>query len=235
MTFVALGGLCAYLLQSQNRSSVAGRARWLSRTCHHALRVLRVRPVVSGVVPHGVMLTPNHVGYLDILVLASISPTTFVAKAEVARWPIFGWFAAVAGTLFIRREKKSDLVRVGQQVAPVLAAGVNLVVFLEGTSTDGKGVQRFRPGLLEPIVQLGAQVAPVAISYRVPPPRDPSVEVAWWGDMPLGSHLVNLVGIAWVEARVEFGKPRPSSIDRKTLAAELQAEVAAQLRGLSDS
>jgi lyso-ornithine lipid O-acyltransferase len=235
MAGVALVGLVAYLLRAENRAGARGRARWLSRTCARALRVMHVRTVVTGSAPAGLMLTPNHVSYLDIFVLAALSPTTFVSKAEVARWPVFGWFAATAGTLFIRREKKSDLQRVGEQLGPVLSAGVNLAVFLEGTSTDGQNVLRFRPGLLEPIVQLRAAAVPVAISYHVRAPHDRTTEVAWWGDMPLVPHVMNLLSLPAIEARVAFGAPCGPSEDRKSLVEALQENVERQLRTISDS
>ncbi len=233
MCLVALIGLSGFLLRAENRSSSLARARWLSRTCERALRALKVRLVVTGTPPEGVMLTPNHMSYLDVLVLAALSPTTFVAKAEVARWPIFGWFATAAGTLFIQREKKSDLVRVGERLAPVLAERVNLAVFLEGTSSDGKGVRTFRPGLLQPIVQLQATAVPVAINYRVPPPREPTLDIAWWGNMPLIPHLVGMLGLPWIEARVHFGEACGPAEERKSLAAALQTAVEDQLAGLS--
>lgn len=235
MCLVALIGWWGFLVRAENRSSSLARARWLSRTCVRVLRVLKVRLVVTGTPAQGVMLTPNHVSYLDVLVLAALAPTTFVAKAEVARWPLFGWFARAAGTLFIQREKKSDLMRVGKRLAPVLAQGVNLAVFLEGTSSDGKAVRTFRPGLLQPIVQLQAKAVPVAISYRVPPPREPSRDVAWWGRMPLIPHLAGMLGVPWIEARVHFGEACGPAEERKPFAAELQAAVEIGLQGLSRS
>lgn len=222
-------------MRRENRSTRAGRAAWLSRTCAHALQVLHVRVTESGKRPDGAMLTPNHIGYLDILVLASLSPTAFVAKSEVERWPVFGWFAAKAGTLFLRRERKSDLVRVGEQIAPVLAAGINLVAFLEGTSTDGSEVRRFRPGLLEPLVQIRRSAVPTTLSYRVPPGHDAALEVAWWGTMPLVPHLLGMLSLPWIEVRVDWGEPFAATTDRKVLAEALETAVREGLRRAQDS
>jgi 1-acyl-sn-glycerol-3-phosphate acyltransferase len=233
MMGVAGWGVVTLLLQPANRRSVAGRAAWLSRTCAMALRVLRVRVEAPPPPARGVLLAPNHVSYLDILVLASLAPTTFVAKAEVARWPIFGWFAARAGTLFLRRQSKRDLLRVGENMPPVLAAGVNLAVFLEGTSTDGRAVHPFRSSLLEPVVRQGHRVLPVALAYRVPEGHDASLEVAWWGTMPLTPHLLNLLGLAEVEVRVDWGEAREPGGDRKALAFALQAEVEERLQRIA--
>jgi len=230
MLGVSFVGAWTYWLRPKNRTSIASRAQWLSETCAHALRVLRIRVVETGQRPAGAMLTPNHLGYLDILVLSALSPTSFVAKAEVRRWPIFGWFAARAGTLFLRRERKSDLVRVGDQISPVLNAGTNLAVFLEGTSTDGSDVRRFRPGLLEPLVRIGGTAVPTTISYGVPDGHDASHEVAWWGEMPLLPHLTGIVNLPWIEARVDWGAPQQAGEDRKLLASSLEQVVRAQVQ-----
>ncbi|GAB5559387.1 MAG: lysophospholipid acyltransferase family protein [Synoicihabitans sp.] len=193
--------------------------------------MMGIEVVCAGKIRPGVMLAPNHVGYLDILVMASLTPAVFVGKAEVKGWPVFGWFARWAGSLFIRRERKSDLVRVGEQLAPVLEADVNLIIFLEGTSTDGSDMRKFRPGLLEPIVRTNTPVAPVCISYTVSAPHDAGVDVGWWGTMPLAPHLVKLAGLPDVKASVVVGEPVQDSPDRKQLANALESWIRSQLRG----
>ena len=159
-----------------------------------------------------------------------LSPTVFVSKAEVGGWPIFGWFAKRAGTRFLRRDLKADLVRVGEELKPVIKAGVNLAIFLEGTSTDGNGVRPFKPSLLEPAVKGGWKVAPVMIRYEVPEGYDAGITVGWWGTMPLTAHVVTLMGLPWVRAVIEFGDERDAGESRKILAAELEADVTARLK-----
>lgn len=217
------------LLGKEARASIRGRAVWLQRACRRCLAVLGVKVRCSGDPQQGVLQAPNHVSYLDIIVLAAQAPTVFVAKAEVRSWMLFGWFAQRAGTLFLRREVRADLVKVGAQLAPVMAEGVNLVVFLEGTSTDGREVRPFRSSLLAPAVAGEWSVAPVCVSYRVPPPYDVSVAVAWWGTMPLAPHLVGLTGLPRVEAQLQLGEPRLAGGDRKELAKTLRSNVAAML------
>lgn len=233
MAAVALWGLLTLLCNPSNRRTRAARAAWLSRTCARALRVLGVRVVAPPLPVSGVMLTPNHVSYLDIIVLSAVSPTVFVSKAEVAGWPIFGWFASRAGTLFLRRQSRRDLVRVGEAMRPILEEDLNLAVFLEGTSTDGRAVRPFRPSLLEPVVRQGHPVLPVALAYRVPEGHDVTLEVAWWGTMPLAPHLLNLLGLAEIEVRLDWGELHAPGDDRKALAEALQAEVTERLGGIS--
>lgn len=184
-----------------------------------------------GVPPEGgVLLTPNHLGYLDVLVLAATHPVVFVAKSEVRAWPVFGWMAAAGGTRFIDRGRPRDVARIGAEIGAALEQGTGVVVFLEGTSTDGRQVAPFHASLLGPAVKEGWAVAPVALSYRVPPGHSVENEVAWWGEMTLTPHLWNLLTLEDVEATVAWGRAEMATgADRKALAAKLRDEVAGLL------
>jgi 1-acyl-sn-glycerol-3-phosphate acyltransferase len=201
------------------------RAGWLQRVCRRALRVLGVRACDVGCAPRGAVIVANHLGYLDILVLGALGPCVFVAKRDVRDWPVFGWFARRAGTRFVDRERRGDVARVAAEFAPVIAAGANLVLFLEGTSTDGRAVRPFKPSLLEPAVQSGWPVVPAAVAYAVPAPYSVENEVCWWGDMTLGPHLFNLAGLPRIAAYVGWGEPGAAASDRKVLAREMHARV----------
>ncbi len=154
----------------------------------------------------------------------------FVAKREVRGWPLFGWFAARAGTRFIDRGKAGDVVRVGTELSPLVAEGLSVLVFLEGTSSDGRQVLPFKPSLLEPAVRGGWPVAVAALDYAVPAGRSVETEVAWWGDMTLPPHLANLLTLPWIEAGVTWGQTRSAGSDRKTLARVLRDDVLMLLR-----
>ena len=95
----------------------------------------------------------NHLGYTDIVMLAAAAPVVFVSKSEVRRWPVLGSLATCAGTLFLNRERKEDLLVVSRQFEPIISTGIPVVVFLEGTSSNGDTVLPFRPPLLAPAVQ----------------------------------------------------------------------------------
>lgn len=227
MFVMIAGGGLAYVCSARNRRTLRGRAEWLSRTSRRCLRVLHVTIAQpNGPLPHGVFLTPNHVGYLDILVLAALTPVVFVSKHEVGDWPVFGWFAQRCGTRFLRRAERRDLVRVGRELAPVVEAGVNLAVFLEGTSSDGRDVLPFKSSLLAPAVAEGWTVVPVGLTYHTAEGIDPGQKVAWWGDMELVPHLLGFAALPWVEAEVRWAEARPAGSDRKELAAFLHREVA---------
>lgn len=215
------------LLDRRHRADRAARARWLRAACAEALRVCDVRLTSIGVPPSNAVIVPNHLGYLDVLALVALTPTVFVAKREIASWPVFGWFARAAGTCFIDRKNRADVVRVGDELTKALSAGVNLVVFLEGTSSDGRGVLPFKSSLLEPVARNGLSVAPAAIAFAVPRGYSSANDVCWWGDMTLPPHLFRLVSIPRVGVRVAWGEAVAAAGDRKELAVSLRGKVVA--------
>ncbi len=217
--------LSAAVLVVGCRGDLSARARWLQQTCRRALRALGVKIHPVGGVPAGAIIVANHVSYLDILVLGAMWPVVFVAKSEVRGWPIFGWFARCAGTRFIDRERRSDVARVAAEFAPAVAAGVSVVMFLEGTSTDGHAVKPFKSSLLAPAVAERWPVVPAAISYGLPAGHEVATEVCWWGDMTLAPHLLHLFTLPRIDAFVAWGAAEPAAEDRKLLAATLHTRV----------
>lgn len=207
------------------RRDLAVRARWLQWTCARVLRVLGVKIDTVGEPSAGAVIVANHVSYLDILVLAALRPVVFVAKREVRDWPVFGWFAQRAGTRFIDRERRGDVARVVAEFAPAVASGVGVVIFLEGTSTDGQAVRPFRSSLLAPAVEQQWPVVPAAISYALPAGYDVATEVCWWGDMTLTPHLLHLFTLPRITALVAWGAAETEAADRKALALKLHDRV----------
>lgn len=214
-----------YAALGARRRDMAVKAAWLSRTCRHLLRALGIRVVAQGTATPGAVIVANHLSYLDIVVLSSLTPVVFVAKKEVRSWPVFGWFAAKAGTRFINREKRGDVSRIGEELGPVMAAGLGVVLFLEGTTSDGREVLPFRASLLAPAVAAGWRLVPAGINYSVPDGHSVEREVCWWGDMTLPPHLANVASLPWIEARVAWGEPVTAEGERKVLAEELRATV----------
>lgn len=113
-----------------------------------------------------VLIVSNHVSWLDIFVLNAQHPARFVAKAELARWPLVGRLISGAGTIFIERERRHDTRRVNHRAAEALSRGDVIAVFPEGTTTDGTSLLRFHASLLQPIVESSGHVQPVALRYR---------------------------------------------------------------------
>ncbi|MBX3733453.1 MAG: 1-acyl-sn-glycerol-3-phosphate acyltransferase [Verrucomicrobiae bacterium] len=200
------------------------RAAWTQRHARRLCRILDWSFETAGTPPDATLYGANHLGYADIVMLAAATPVVFVSKSEVRSWPILGTLASCAGTLFLNRQRKEDLVTVARQFEPVTAAGIPVVVFLEGTSSDGSQVLPFRASLLAPAVAAGWNVAPVALDYSVRP-GSVARDVAWWGDQGFMPHFLNLLARDAVHARIAFGGALPAGPDRKALARTLHAAV----------
>lgn len=156
----------------------ARRRRLVKRWSARLLRILRVKARIDGELATAngnVLLVANHISWLDIFVLNAHHPVRFVAKAELAKWPIVSQMIRGAGTVFVERERRRDTHRVSQKMARVLADGDVVAIFPEGTTTDGTGVLPFKSSLLQPIVEADGHVQPVAIRYRT---RDGDIAMA---------------------------------------------------------
>ena len=209
--------------QARLRSRNAIFHLW-SRLC---LRVLGGRLIVDGRPPTApFFLVSNHLSYIDILVLASVVDTFFIAKAEIRSWPLFGLLCRTVGTIFIDRELRRDVQRVNRLVADTLQEGYGVVLFPEGTSSQGHEVMAFRSALLAYPAQQGMAVHCSTLCYRTPPGEIPAnLSICWWGDAPFGPHFLQLLGVARFEARVRFIEAVVTGEDRKELARTLRERI----------
>lgn len=209
---------------SASSSGHSARPVWLQRHARRVLRVLNLRPAIEGTLPAGGYVVANHLSYLDILVLAATRPCVFVAKREVRGWPVFGWFARRAGTIFVDRARRSDTARVTAAMSAAVAGGALLVLFPEGTSSDGRAVLPFKSSLLEPLV--GRTECTVAHLHYALNDGDVAAEVCYWRDMTLLPHLLNLLTKAHVGASLRLARVDTGGLDRKALAVVLRDCVA---------
>jgi len=170
------------------------------------------------------LIVSNHLSYLDILVLSAAVPCVFVSKAEVEDWALIGRYARWAGCVFVRRHEKGDAARANVNVSESLRNGVPIVLFPEGTTTDGQHVLRFHSTMLQPAIDARAMVTPCAIRYALDD-GDVAQEVCWWGDMTLLPHMRNLLGKRVIRARIAFGEPMLAQGDRKQLSHDLHEQV----------
>lgn len=190
--------------------------------------ILGVRRDVAGPVPHdGVFLVAsNHLSYLDILVLGSLYPSVFLAKREIASWPLFGWVARGAGTLFVDRVQPKDVVRAGREMAGMLALGLPLTIFPEGRSGPGSEVLPFLPSLLEPAARARIPCWAVSLSYATPGSATSASEnVCWHDSRNFAVHFGGVLALRRIVARVRFTESPVVSEDRKELAQELWRRV----------
>ncbi len=191
------------------------------------LEVIGARVDVSGRPPTGPgLLVSNHVSHVDILVLASLARPVFVAKAEVARWPLIGHLARTVGTVFVERAHRRTLPRMLEELEAAVEAGPRVVLFPEGRTTDGERVLPFRPALLEVAARTGCEVHPVALRYRTGPGMPPARSaIAWWADTTLAGHAWRLLQLPEFSVRVTFGAAPLCGRERKPLARRLHAAV----------
>jgi 1-acyl-sn-glycerol-3-phosphate acyltransferase len=223
---LALGAML-YLFQCAFRSAEAApnlRALWLHRICRRLLRVFALKVQIVGVLPQRGFMVSNHLSYVDIVLLAAISPTVFVAKREVRNWPVFGGFARLAGTLFVNRESRSQVGLVADEIEARLQQGALVVLFPEGTSSDGKTVLPFKSSLLEPATRSSQPLTTALIHYELPG-GDVGEEVCYWKDMTLVPHLINLLSKPGLRATVSFASSTVGDSDRKQLAIQLHAQI----------
>jgi 1-acyl-sn-glycerol-3-phosphate acyltransferase len=189
------------------------------------------------------LLAANHTSWTDIVILGSLREMVFIAKAQVASWPLFGMLAKLQRTVFIEREKRGKTHHQASEIAVRLAAGDAMVLFAEGTTSDGNRVLPFKTSLFG-----AAQVAiretdvetvtvqPVAIAYTrvhgMPMGRVHRPIVAWPGDVPLGPSLIGLLKDGAVDVDVWFGEPMviDGKSDRKALARTMEKRVRAMVR-----
>jgi 1-acyl-sn-glycerol-3-phosphate acyltransferase len=202
------------------------RAVWLHRWCRFARLVLGLRLTTTGSIPRSGLLVCNHLSYLDIIALSSLRPCVFVAKRDVRAWPLFGWLARAGGTIFVERNRRLAATIELSQIRAAIESGLLVVLFPEGTSSDGATVLPFKSSLLQAAVSSGCPIAPAGITYRLAR-GSVANEVCYWRDMTLVPHLLNLFGKPHIESTIRFSSPKPRICDRKALARELRAEVAA--------
>lgn len=212
--------------------------RFYHRVC---CRILGIETTVRGRLTERrpALLVSNHVSYLDIIVLSSVAPASFVAKSEVARWPYVGLLAKLQRTVFVDRRRSSTAVQ-RDAIQRRLEAGDVLILFPEGTSGDGNRVLPFKTALFSVaerrVGDAPLTVQPVTITYTrldgIPLGHAFRPLLAWYGDMELGPHLWTFLGLGRVRAEVDFHPPIDMDRcgNRRAMAAAAQAAVEAGLR-----
>lgn len=209
---------------------------WFHR---YVSRVFRVRVHQSGRPATGrpLLIVANHLSWLDICVISTALPVSFIAKAEVAGWPLFGLFARLQRSVFVDRERRSRTGAVNAEIAERLQAGDPMVLFAEGTTGDGNRILSFRSALVGAVdAAMRGEGAPVtvqalAVTYHrrggLPLTRVERPAVAWYGDMDLLPHLAGVLRGAPLDVQLGWGEPRTlgRSADRKRLVRDLENEV----------
>ncbi len=258
-TFLSIGAIAVLTLVLLPFQWLAVRMKWPMRrripTLYHRLvcGILGVRITMMGrrTEERPLLIVANHTSWLDISVITAVVPVVFVAKREVAAWPVFGLLARLQRSVFVDRARRHKTQDVNSEIARRLADGDPVVLFGEGTSSDGNRVLAFRTALIgsarDAIAEAGhvkrIWIQPLSVVYTamlgLPLGRQSRCRVAWYGATSLLPHLRQLVARGAIDVIVSWGDPvaYDEFSDRKTVARRLEDDVRAMtvaaLRGRS--
>jgi len=204
-----------------------------------ALIGVRIREVGLRTADSPALILSNHASWLDICVISALGPVVFIAKSEVAGWPLLGWLARLQRTIFINRQARHQTGAATREIAGRLLGGDAVVLFAEGTSSDGIRVLPFRSSLVGAVHHaLGnsahhthVTVQPMSLAYLsfsgVPLGRGLRERVAWYGDADLIPHLARVLASGAVDVTVSWGEAvaYDMSADRKAIARDAEQSV----------
>jgi 1-acyl-sn-glycerol-3-phosphate acyltransferase len=216
-----------WLLRLQGPRTLERRALWVQECSRRFLKCLDITNTIKGEPATQGLVVANHLSYLDIVVISAAMPCFFVAKMEIGGWPFFGRAARSGGTIFVNRGSRESALSVARQIKERLQLPIRVPVLLfpEGTSTDGSEVLRFHSRLIDPATSLGVPITAAAIRYKIHD-GTPERELCWYGDENFVNHLWKVLGVGGFEAEVQFGAPRIYT-DRRAAADATHAEIAA--------
>lgn len=211
----------------------AGRRKLQQRWSRDLLDILGLRLEVSGSASlvtstdnsiHGLMVA-NHVSWLDVFVISSLAPATFVCKSEVRRWPLIGELCAKTGTVFLERGSKFAAQRTHQALAELLRQGEKVAIFPEGTTGDGRALLPFRAALMQSAIDAEASVQPLAIRY-LDARGDQAAAANYCGETSFWQSLCSIAAVPAMTAGIAILEPlATTSITRKDLAEKTHASI----------
>jgi 1-acyl-sn-glycerol-3-phosphate acyltransferase len=182
------------------------------------------------VLPHGLVVA-NHISFLDIYVINALLPASFVAKSDVARWPVIGWLTARTDNLFIARGHRGAAHHIQQNMSAILSAGRRLVVFPEGTTSNGNSVLPFHSALLQSAVASGVPVICLALGYQNGDGHMTALP-AYVGDDTLWQCIWRIVTSDTIVVRVSpVAQLSGTDTDRRHLAHHAHQSIAAAVAG----
>lgn len=199
------------------------------------LRILNIALSVRGpdvISAKRVVLVANHISWLDVFVINAAHPCRFIAKSEIADWPVAGSLATNAGTIFIRRAKRTDAAKTNDAIAVQLLKSNTVAIFPEGTTTAGDKLLKFHTSLFEPAVANQATLAPVALRYRQSN-GEPDTAAAFIGELTFSQSMAQIIAQKSIIAEVIFA-PVIAPVEhesshancRRSLAAASEAAIA---------
>lgn len=212
---------------------------WTKAFCCYLRFILNAKVLIEGntsaLKTRGNFIISNHVGYLDGIILGSLFPLVYVSKSDVKKWPLFGWMSTAGGTIFIdrkRREKSTDYI---QETAATLKKEINVLIFPEGTSTNGERLRPFQPVHFQAALDAKNPIQPVSITYLSIDGRKVDAsnrdKVCWYGQMKFHEHIAVVLKLKKIVAKVVIHpKIEPSAFSqydnsRKNLSQALHKVI----------
>lgn len=197
------------------------------------LKLIRVRVHIEGEWPRDTaLIASNHSSWLDIPVLGAQGPVSFVAKADISGWPVIGFIARITSTIFVSRERRISTGETRDQIRKAMQRGRTVILFAEGTTSDGNRVLPFKSALFGAVHYAGTPVVPLGIAYvrrgGLNITRNQRRQIAWYGDMSLLPHYWSIVTGPPIDVTLALA-PAITAGDRKTLAREAEARVRAMV------
>jgi lyso-ornithine lipid O-acyltransferase len=240
---VAIVHLWISVLGLPNRWKIISR---LNRNYTLLLRlILNIKVTVRGdegqLERGGYVIIANHVGYVDGIILGSIFPIIFVSKREVKSWPIVGQWNVLCGTIFINRQRKVQVASLIRQMTRKLQQEANLLLFPEGTSTNGEAMLPFQTVPLAAPLRNRSIIVPVTVTYKTiddqPVTTANRDSVYWYGDMEFVTHFWNLLALreidvlVTIQRKIECFRYSDNSAGRKKLAEDCYNRVLGRATG----
>ncbi|WP_128914830.1 lysophospholipid acyltransferase family protein [Granulicella sibirica] len=221
------------LILTRPKDRVA-RADWLHRFCARAIKRFGIKVDVIGKPPDKGVLISNHLSYMDIVTFAALHRCVFCSKAEIRTWPVLGWMTTMAGTVYVERGRGGSAVKAAKGMQEASAAGLPVIFFPEGTTSNGEGLLKFHSGLLAQAMASEEPIVPAFIRYHLDQDNGPDVSIAddvsYWGNRDMLAHIFKFLGLKGVRVEVRFAeKPIQFSADvlhRKVAADEARVAVA---------
>jgi lyso-ornithine lipid O-acyltransferase len=209
------------------------RADWLHRFCVRAIKGLGVQITMVGRYPERGAVISNHLSYLDIVVFAALHPCVFVSKLEIKDWPVVGWMTTMAGTVYVERGHGGSALRAKGRMQSAMEAGLPVVFFPEGTTSNGEQILKFHSGLLGQMLDVGAPVTAAYLRYSLGEGNGERVkvedDVCYWGDRSMWPHVFRLLGLKNIRAEVWFADEpiefTGEDVHRKKAAVAARAAV----------
>lgn len=198
------------------------------------LACFNIRVKVHGEPPnwetHSTLFVANHVSWVDIHALNSLRPIRFIAKSEIRSWPVFGWFAAKANTLFIERGKRQEAAKLVDTVVQSLRNGDCMCYFPEGTTTEGTELKPFKGSLIQSVIDANTPLWPFTIQYPDATGK-PNIAMAFAGETTLLESIWTITGQRAPEVHLTFlTKLDVVGKDRRQLTEEARAQIAESLQ-----